>query len=261
MKTPSLRQAKINNNSSLRWVGTLGLAGILALSMTEAAHDQSTEIVSVPYHWEYTVTGGTSASVSIHGFFANTLSGGASTTDTQGFSGNVSVRLVHTPPTDGTLIGTLPNTVSLNVSATYSGTISLTVPDQDTTAAGGVGPTTLSLSGFSFTSYATDSSVNWNTTQSSTFSLGDQGSLPFTGQITGVVYAPSQYTGNVFTDGTLSLSFSLQSPSSGSVSYEVPCYCPPIPPGVPEPGEWGLACAAPLVLWGIFRRARSFARA
>lgn len=257
MKSPRLRCAKFTMMPSFHWAGSLGLAGILALSMTEAAHSQTTQTVSVPYHWEFTVTGKTSASVSLHGFFANTSSGGVPTTDNQSFSGNVSVRLVHTPPADGTLVGTLPNAVSLNVSASYYGAISLTVPSQDTTAAGAVGPTTLSLSGFSFTSYVTDSSANWNTTQSQVFSLGDQGSLPFTGQIRGQITAPSQYTGNVFTDGTLTLNFSLQAPSSGSVDYEVPCYCPPIP----EPEEWAMGFVAPLVLWGVFRRARSFVRA
>jgi len=258
MLSSGLRRAAFTMGSTLQWKGTVGLAGVLALSLADVAHSQATDIVSVPYHWEFTVTGTTSASVSIHGFFANTLSGGASVTDTRGFSGNVSVRLVHTPPTDGILRGTLPTSVSLNVSAAYYGAISATVPSEDTTAYGGVGPTTLSLSGFTFGGYGADSSLNWNTLQSKAFSLGDQGSLPFTGQIKGEVVAPSQYTGNVFADGTLSLTFSFQGPSSGSVDYEVPCYCPP---GIPEPEDWALASAAPLVLWGIFRRVRSCVRA
>lgn len=81
-------------------------AAFLAWALSHSASAQTTEVISVPYQWQYTVTGSTSTSSTLQGFYANTS--GPNESDTQTFTGNVTVRLIHTPPANGTLVGTLP---------------------------------------------------------------------------------------------------------------------------------------------------------
>jgi hypothetical protein len=227
------------------------VAGVAVLATAAAASAQMT-------HWRVpsvNVTGTTSASSSLQGFFAN--SSGGQSHDARSFSATVSLGAVEwsnpLPPAPAGFEWQYrpgrstqpPSTVTVTVSASFQGQLTLTVPADDTGAAAGMSAT---LSGFSFTAYVADVDTTINQSKSRNFDVAPGGSGVFSGQISTSIYGPLNYPGgNVFSIGTLSMQAS-GGGQEGDLVWEL------VP--IPEPAGWALMSSLPLALWGISRRLR-----
>ena len=210
------------------------------------------------------IIGSASATAAIEGFYANTS--GPDDSTSQSFNATIKVGDVvydaDVPPAPegyeyqyraGSSIPPTDVSIEVTVTATWSGTFTITVPSDDTHAAALASAT---LSGFSITSFGQDFGGSFGRTYDRSTQLGPGGSIDLAGQVNGFIYAPRQYNGRVGVAATLSLTTS-GDPAQGYLTYElVKLPDPPVTPPVtvPEPEQWAMAALLPLGAWAFARR-------